>query len=411
MDKNYRYPGEFEKVSDVFMTWLPDYIDATNYDSRQTCIDIIKALMGQAQLHINCGSEGVLEKARKHIEQAGIDVTQIKFTQYEDTNFYVRDNGPSVMIDDYGNRKVINPNWNYYGVLDTDSEEAKIARRAGIKMAIDMDCYDIVSSDLVSEGGDREFNGQGIMITIEDTEVRKRNPTYSKEQVEEEYKKIYNLEKIIWLPKPIIEDDDFRNGPLEIKNNTFVFGSSFASHVDEMCRFIGPNRIILAEVSEEEVALSKANAENKKRLDEAYNILKNETDSKGKPFEIIRMPVSEPIEFVLRPGEPNYDLYKGFIDDNDGKFWDGTPWPKEEVHFYASTSYCNFLMCNDVVLCQKYYKKGMSNKIKEKDILAEKIFKKAFPDRKVIMIDSLALNLSGGGIHCWTKEIAAASKK
>ena len=28
-----------------------------------------------------------------------------------------------------------------------------------------------------------------------------------------------------------------------------------------------------------------------------------------------------------------------------------------------------------------------------------------FPDRKVVMIDSLALNLAGGGVHCWTKNV------
>lgn len=406
MFENYRYPGEFERVSDVFMSWLPDYVDAGGYDNRKTCVEIVGALAGHARLHINCGSEGILEKCRKRLEEGGIDTSQIIFTQFEDTNFYVRDNGPSIMVNDKGGKIAINPNWSYYGVWDPEGEESLVARRAGMHMALSLGCFDIINSDLVSEGGDREFNGDGIMIAIEDTECRKRNPRYTKEQVEEEYKRLYNLRKIIWLPKPILEDDDYRIGPLEYKDGVPVFGSSFAAHADEMCRFVGRNKILLAEVTEEEAANSKANQVTKERLDEAYEILSKATDAHGNPFEIVRMPVTAPIEYVLKPDDPDYDMYKSFLDD--GKFWDGTPWPDGDVHFYASTSYCNFLMCNDVVLTQKYYREGLDPVIKEKDEKAKAVFEKCFPDRKIVTIDTLALNMSGGGIHCWTKEVGAA---
>lgn len=411
MQRNFRYPGEFEKVSDVFMTWMPDYIDSNEHDNRATCVQIVKALHGQAKLHINGGLEGVVEKAKKRLSDDGVDISQIEFTQFEDTNFYVRDNGPSVMIDDEGNRIAINPAWSYYGVIDPKSDEAKVARRAGMNMAVSIDIYDIISSELVSEGGDREFNGRGVMMAIEDTEVRKRNPQFTKEEVDTAYKNLYNVEKIIWLPKPLIEDDDFRRGPLDEKNGVAIFGSSFAAHIDEMCRFIDHNKIILAEVTIEEAAKSQADLITKERLDEAYEILKNETDLEGQPFEIIRMPIPEAVEFVLKPGEENYELFKGFIDEMDGKFEDGTPWPDGDVHFYAAASYCNFLICNNVVVGQKYYTEGMDPKVKEKDNQAKKILQDAFPNRKVVMVDALALNLSGGGVHCWTKEIAASVKK
>lgn len=32
MYENYRMPGEFEKRSNVYVTWLPDYIRAEGYD-------------------------------------------------------------------------------------------------------------------------------------------------------------------------------------------------------------------------------------------------------------------------------------------------------------------------------------------------------------------------------------------
>lgn len=126
-----------------------------------------------------------------------------------------------------------------------------------------------------------------------------------------EYKRIYNLNKVIWLPQPMLEDDDYRLGILDEKEDgTPVFGMSFTAHIDEMCRFITPNKILLAEVSDEEAASSKAGAESRRRIDAAYEILRAETDWEGKPFEIVRMPTAEPIEVVIAPGDEDYELYK-----------------------------------------------------------------------------------------------------
>lgn len=411
MYENYRMPGEFEKRSNVYVTWLPDYIRAEGYDNRQSCVDVIKALLeyGDVTVNLNCGTPGSYEEACSRLKEEGVDLDRIEITQFEDSNFYVRDNGPSIMVDDKGHSYMVNPAWTYYGVWDKNSPECQSARKAAVHMAVALGCFDIVNSEMVSEGGDREFDGHGTLIAIEDTECRKRNPEFTKEEVEAEYKRIYNLNKVIWLPQPMLEDDDYRLGILDEKEDgTPVFGMSFAAHIDEMCRFITPNKILLAEVSDEEAASSKAGAESRRRIEAAYEILSNETDWEGKPFEIVRMPIAEPIEVVIAPGDEDYELYKGFIDEMGGKFMDGTPWPEGPVHFYAAASYCNFLICNGVVLGQRYYHEGMSEVVKEKDEQAKAVLESCFPDRKVIMIDSLALNLSGGGVHCWTKDVAAS---
>ncbi|MEF9877775.1 MAG: agmatine deiminase family protein, partial [Gordonibacter sp.] len=230
MFDSYRHPGEFEAQSDVFMTWLPDDIQMQGYDNRATCIEVIKALQnyGDVKLHVNCGAEGVLEKARAALRAADVDCGSIEFSQFLDTNWYVRDNGPTIMVNDRGGMRMVNHCWTYYGVWEKDAAEVVCARKAGIHMAVSLGCFDIVSSDLVSEGGDREYSGDGIMMCIEDTEVRKRNSEYTKEQVEEEYKHLYNVSKIIWLPQPTVEDDDYRMGPLEYRDGVPYFGTSFA---------------------------------------------------------------------------------------------------------------------------------------------------------------------------------------
>lgn len=426
----FRYPGEFEPQSDVFVIWFPDYCGGEGEDDpRKASAQVIKSLLGHVNVHVNCGCQTSLEACKAYLAAEGVDVTDdatsgqrnvsadgpsedefsrtIRFHQFEDWNFYVRDNGPNVMIDGKGNAVHISPRWNNYGMNEKFEPAQQLARQSGIHMAVALECYDTVCSDLVSEAGDREFNGKGVLIAIEDTECRKRNPEYTKEEVEAEYKRIYNLDKVIWLPKPLLEDDDVRLGPIDkLEDGTLVWASSFAAHTDECCRFVGSNTILLAEVTEEEAASNPVDAENKKRLDAAYAVLKDATDAEGQPFTIVRMPVTKHLRCRFSQDDPITQSWKQFFDEAGGKAFDGTPWPTGDFCFLAASSYCNFLICNGVVLGQKYYREGMDLDIKAKDDQAEGILQGLFPDREVVMIDAFGLNLTGGGVHCWTKNVA-----
>jgi agmatine deiminase len=59
------------------------------------------------------------------------------------------------------------------------------------------------------------------------------------------------------------------------------------------------------------------------------------------------------------------------------------------------------------VIGQRYYHDGMSPTVRRKDERAKLVLQQCFPNREVVMIDSFALNLMGGGVHCWTKDVAA----
>ena len=172
-----------------------------------------------------------------------------------------------------------------------------------------------------------------------------------------------------------------------------------------MCRFVDTNTILLAEITEEEAASRESLRISKERLDAAYEVLKNETDGQGKPFKIIRMPVPEILEFDLAADAPGTEMLYMSVDENR-RFPDGFVLPELPTYRYCvAAGYCNFLISNGVVLGQKYWHPGWDEKIKEKDERAESILKQCFPDREVIMIDTYELNVTGGGVHCWTKNI------
>lgn len=412
MFENFRYPGEFEPQQAVFINWVADQYSAEGYDAHECFVDVIENLVGNVKVFVNCGVEGTIEDCREKLTARGVNVDEITFTQFEDTLNWARDYGPDIMVDDKGHEVCINQNFNTYGQETPDYKEANDARKVGVHQAVAMGVYDIVNSEMISEGGDKEFNGRGVLMTIEDTEVRKRNAGYTREQVEEEYKRIFNVEKIIWLPYPTFEDEEFYDGVLDVVDGVPYYRSLSANgHVDEMARFVDTNKILLAEVTEEEAAKLESMRITKERLDAAYDVLKDATDAEGNPFEIIRIPVPEPMELVARTGDYIYDLWMGYreVEGISDTLRDGTPFPEgDEIHLCAAASYANFLICNDVVLGQKYYKDGMPERVREKDEQVKATLEKCFPDRKVVMIDTVALNILGGGVHCITKNVGAS---
>ncbi|MTK13518.1 MAG: agmatine deiminase family protein [Clostridiaceae bacterium] len=415
MYENYRYPGEFEKQEAVMINWVADQWSAKGYDAHKTFVSVIKNLVDEVQVYVNCGVEGTISECKEKLETAGVNLDKIIFTQFEDTLNWARDYGPDIMVDDKGHKVAVNQNFNTYGQESPEHKEALNARKTGIHQSVAMGCYDFINSEIISEGGDKEFNGAGVLITIEDTEVHKRNPQYTKEEVEAEYKKIFNLKRVIWLPKPTYEDEEIYDGPLDVVDGKAVYRSLSANgHIDEMCRFIGKNKILLAEVTDKEAEKLESMRITKERLDAAYEILKNETDAEGNVFEIIRMPVPEPMELTVTKEDYIYQLWSTYkdIEGIGDTLRDGSHYPYgDELNLVAAASYCNFLICNDVVLGQGYFKEGMDPKIKEKDENVKSILEKVFPNRKVIMIDALAVNILGGGVHCITKNVAAAKSE
>lgn len=412
MDTNkFRYPGEFELQESVMICWISEGEAAKGYDAHQVFIEVIKNLVDEIQVYVNCGVEGSLQLCKEKLEENGVDIEKIIFTQFKDTLNWARDYGADILVDGEGNKRLINFNFNSYGLEDENGVEAIDAKKIALHHAIELGCTDIVNSKLISEGGDKEFNGNGVLMTIEETEVYKRNPSHTKEQVEEEYKLLFNLKKVVWLPHASFDDEEVYDGVLDIVDGEPVFRSFSANgHIDEICRFVGKNTILLAEVTDEEAEELNSAKITKERLDLAYDILSKETDADGNTFDIIRMPTPEPIYLTAVPGDLIYEMWQHYkeVEHIGDTLRDGTPFPTGKIKMQPALSYCNFLIMNNIVLGQKYWKEGLSEKIKEKDEQAQKILEEVFPDRKVIMIDPTAVNILGGGIHCITKNIACA---
>jgi agmatine deiminase len=411
--QGFRTVGEFEQQESVLMAWSTAEFVCRDYNIDDVSLEIVRNLYGNVPIIICCDNEKVKERAINKIKMCGLNTDSIEFVIYPTPIPYPRDFGAEVLINDQTRELLLaHFNFNTYGMLTIDDPLSKLLKEFskfhGELVGVDK----IVSTELISEGGDREFNGQGIMMAIEDTEVNKRNAHLSKNEVEEEFKRVFNVNKIIWLPLSTFDDENIYSGTIPGPDGEFnAYRSASANgHIDEMCRFVNVNTILLAHISEEEAEKSKLHALNKDRLDKAYEVVKNEVNIDGKPFQIVKIPVPEPIYLTLRAGDLMYDMWQDMKDDLNGKLVDGSPFPGEEMIALPALSYCNFFITNNIVLAQKYYSEGLPLEVKKKDEEALAILKNVFPDRKVVAINTIALNLCGGGIHCNTRNIPAKQK-
>ena len=248
-------------------------------------IQLVDSLLkyGECRVIVSCYDENLKAHAIKKLLSARIQTEKIEFIVYPNPVIYPRDFGAEVMLNSKGQRLYVNFDSSTYGynqpsALDRDS---KILEDFARFHAAHLGIADNRFTRLVSEGGDREFNGCGIMITIEDTEINKRNPGWNKQQAENEFKRLFNLKEIIWIPRGTFDDENMYSGPIPDENNEYkAYRSASANgHIDEMCRFVDSNTILLAEITAKEASQSKLAAFNKERLDEAHTVISSACNS------------------------------------------------------------------------------------------------------------------------------------
>ena len=147
MANSFRYPGEFEPQTDVFVEWLPFGEPIKGYDAIAPVTEIVRHLVDEVQVHINCCPTvpGLMDSCIEALKAGGVDTDKIEFTSFNEdpTSFYFRDNGPNVMVNDEGETLVVNPSWSFYGRYEKNEGLRQYSRLAGVHAAITLGCDNI----------------------------------------------------------------------------------------------------------------------------------------------------------------------------------------------------------------------------------------------------------------------------
>lgn len=385
-------PAEFETQDAIWLIW-PSTNHKEGESVEKVILSIIEALMGEMNIVVTCKNKKLLDFAKETLKKRFGEQKNITLLELPSYEIWTRDMGPIFVETNQKTFAIADFNFNSWGYADTMDVDTKTEEMYDVRVAKHFN-LPVISSSMISEGGDREVNGKGTLITSEAVE-KGRNPNMSKLEMETEYKRLLGTKKVIWLKQGLVEDDHTFLGPISTKEGTKAYTVVTTNgHVDEFVRFVNDSTILLAQIDSTELDDPIA-FENNKRIEENYEILSKATDQDGKPFTIIRMPLPGTIYNTMNPGDYVYEYIKTLDYENGIKFPGG-----ESVKVMAALSYLNFIITNKVIIGQTCWREGMPNELKLKDKKATQILQSVFPNRKVLMIDALAVNLGGGGIHC-----------
>lgn len=305
---------------------------------------------------------------REHFEEvkarfSGNEKVQVLMIPTDDS--WARDVGATCVINDEGIVRGIDWEFNAWGGdyngLYAHWEKDDAAAKA-ICEKLSLNCYD--AHPFVLEGGSIHVDGEGTAIVTESCLLSPgRNPKLTKKQIEEMLMEYLNVEKVIWLPRGIYQDET-------------------DEHVDNVCAFVRPGHVVLAwtdDVEDPQYRLSMASLE----------VLEKEKDALGRTITVHKLPIPK------TPIRITEDDLKGYI------FEEGED--ERELGERLAASYVNFYIANGSILLPQF---GDPN-----DETAVQILSGLFPDREIVGIPARVILVGGGNIHCITQQIPKIRKR
>jgi agmatine deiminase len=220
----YRMPAEWEPHAATWLSWprregisFPDSFDRV----MPTLRVMVGALIESEQVCINICNGAHEARAREVLR--GLRMERISFYRVPTNEPWCRDHGPMFLTRDLDPKLAV-VDWNYnawgnkYPPFDLD--EVAPTRVAKI---LDVPVF---YPDMILEGGAIDVNGAGALLTTESCLLNKnRNPSLSREQIEQRLRDYLGVHDILWLGDGIAGDDT-------------------DGHIDDLARFVSERRVI-----------------------------------------------------------------------------------------------------------------------------------------------------------------------
>ncbi|MEM9260143.1 MAG: agmatine deiminase family protein [Bacteroidota bacterium] len=381
-----RQPAEYDVQEATWLLWSP--VDhAQGYSNESVTLELVEALLPEQRVVVTASTPELFARAKRLLPANALESGRLQLLEIPAEELWMRDMGPNFVELTDGRKAIVDFNFNAWGYTPSDEmDDYTIRMEKYDELVADSLDLPLLHTEMISEGGNREVNGEGTLLVTETVE-KGRNPDMSLAEMEAEFRRLLGVSNIIWLQEGLVEDDHTFLGPLDLGDGSKAYTVVTTNgHIDEFARFVNDTTILLAEVPEGERD-SPIGQENHRRMEENFAILRKATDQDGKPFRIVRMPLPVLDVKTMRPGDSVYD-YIATLDYKDGStFTAGDP-----IKVIPAASYLNFVIANGLVIGQRYGTAG--------DAEAQSILQSVFPNRKVIMLDALSINLGGGGLHC-----------
>jgi len=345
-------PGEFEPHAGCWMLW-PERTDNWRLDAKpaQAAFAAVAGAIAKFE-PVSIGvSRAQLASARAQLP------ARVRVVQIPSDDAWMRDVGPTFVVDGRGRRRGIDWRFNAWGGLNGGvyvpwDRDERVARKV---LAIeDVDRY---RAPLILEGGAIHVDGEGTCITTEECLLNpNRNPDLTRAQTEDYLREYLGVQVIVWLGRGVYQDET-------------------DGHVDNLCCFVRPGEVCLTwtnDATDPQYAISR----------DAFERLSQARDARGRRFKIHKLIQPDP-------------LYSTREEAQGVRPAPGTR-PRPAGHRLAG-SYVNFYIANRSVVVPLLDAK--------RDRAALAVLKRAFPKRKIVGVPAREILLGGGNIHCITQQV------
>lgn len=341
---DYRLPAEWETHEATWIGWPHNKEDWPGKFAPIPWVygEIIRYVSRGEKVRIVVEDKDHQKKAERVLKSLDVDLEKIEFLRLKTNRGWMRDSGPAFVKDNNENEtKLVNFRFNAWAKYDNFKKDEKLPSFISKKLGLER--IKALHNDrrVVLEGGSIDVNGSGTLITTEeclmDEKIQVRNPGFSKKDYEEVFRNYLGVSNTVWLGKGITGDDTH-------------------GHVDDLCRFVDKNTVVL-------VSENNKMDENYYNLNENRERLESAKLEDGSSMNLVTLPMPSPV------------IFKG-----------------ERL----PASYANFYISNYAVLVPTF------NDPNDKTALG--ILSDLFTGRPVIGIHAVDLVWGLGTLHCLTHE-------
>jgi len=281
--------------------------------------------------------------ARRILTKVGVDLAKVEFLRFPTNRGWTRDFGPIFVRKQQPrpSTAIARFRFNAWAKYPDWKKDDRIPELAARRLKLDLIPVRHGKRDIVLEGGGIDVNGTGSILTTEecflDQTTQVRNPGLSRQELEQVFAQTLGATNVLWLGKGIAGDDTH-------------------GHVDDLCRFVAPNAVVLCQETNPSDPNYGPLQENRERL-ETMRL------EDGSRIEVLGLPMPAPVVFG------------------------GQRLP---------ASYANFYIGNDVVLVPTFNDPN--------DYRALGMFAEIFAERTVVGIHAVDLVWGLGTLHCLTQQ-------
>ncbi len=344
-----RMPAEWEPHDATWLVWPHNRDDwGVKTATVEWCyVDMIRHLIRGERVALVCQDARLRARALDRLGRSGVDTARVDIHVVPTNRSWIRDSGPIFVVRGRGARRtVVATDWRFTGWSRYRAHQLDDALPRAIALRLGMDRIDVRAGEarVVLEGGSIDVNGEGLLLTTESCllgSVQARNPGLPREKIERVLGRTLGVAQVLWLPG---RTDD-----------ATLAGDDTHGHVDNLARFVGPSTVA--------VAVAPRSAPQHAGLQANVTALERMRDARGRPLDVVPLPVPRPRAFDREP---------------------------------LPASYLNFYVANDVVLVPTF------NDPADREAL--RVLERCFSDREVVGVHALDLVAGLGAIHCVTQQ-------